>query len=305
MNKVGIIGQGHVGATTALVMAQRGQVGKLVLVDKNMKKAQSEQLDLQDQIALLPNDMTIEIQDYQAENWSQLSDLDALVFCPGKISALLDHGGERDYELGLTSQMVHEIAPKIKASGFNGVIVTITNPCDVIAKLLQEETGLAPQKIIGTGIGLETARMHRVVGKATHHNPHDVSGYVLGEHGDTLFVAWSSVKVAGQELSNWTLDLPQLTHDTANGGYEIFFGKEYTNNGIATIVNQIVEAVLTDAQVAMPVSSYDAQNDIYIGQVAVVGQTGVSAIVPVPLNESEQQAYQKSVAAIKANYAKV
>ena len=86
MNKVGIIGLGHVGATAALVMAQRGKVGKIVLVDKNQEKAQAEQVDLQDQIALLNTDTQVVLQDYEANNWEQLQDLDVLIFCAGQIA---------------------------------------------------------------------------------------------------------------------------------------------------------------------------------------------------------------------------
>ena len=105
MNKVGIIGLGHVGATAALVMAQRGKVGKIVLVDKNQEKAQAEQVDLQDQIALLNTDTQVVLQDYEANNWEQLQDLDVLIFCAGQIALLKDHGGQRDFELHMTSQI--------------------------------------------------------------------------------------------------------------------------------------------------------------------------------------------------------
>ncbi|UQS82750.1 L-lactate dehydrogenase [Bombilactobacillus folatiphilus] len=305
MNKVGIIGQGHVGATTSLVMAQRGKVGKIVIVDKNNAKAKSEQADLQDQIALLSTDTEIEVQDYNAEQWSKLKDLDIIIFCPGKISALLEHGGERDYELNLTSQMVHEIAPKIKASGFSGIIVTITNPCDVIARMLQEEIGVKTSQVIGTGTGLETARMHHAVGNATGHNYHDIQGYVLGEHGDKMFPAWSTVQVASQAINHFQLDLDKLAEDITDGGYTIFNGKHFTNNGIATWVNLIVEAILNDARIAMPVSAYDPNLKLYIGQVAIVRQTGIDEIVDLALNDHEQKAYQEAAQAIQANYNKV
>ncbi|MBA1393432.1 L-lactate dehydrogenase, partial [Lactobacillus sp. XV13L] len=278
MNKVGIIGLGHVGATAALVMAQRGKVGKIVLVDKNHEKARAEQMDLQDQITLLDTDTEVTVQDFEASKWDELTDLDVLIFCAGKISALKEHGGQRDYELHLTSKIVAEVAPKIKESGFNGVIINITNPCDVIARLLQEQTGLPTNQVLGTGTGLETARMHHAVAEATQHNYHDVTGYVFGEHGDTMFPVWSSVKVAGQPISAWNLDLDQLTQKIVTGGYTIFSGKEYTNNGIATCVNLITEAVLSNANRALPVTAYDADLKLYIGQLAVVNQKGIKAV---------------------------
>ncbi|RHW49930.1 L-lactate dehydrogenase [Bombilactobacillus bombi] len=305
MNKVGIIGLGHVGATTALIMAQRGKVGKIVLVDKNFDKARAEQVDLQDQISLLDTDTEVVLQDYTAQNWEELKDLDVLVFCAGKIALLKEHGGQRDFELQMTSKIVAEVAPKIKASGFNGVIINITNPCDVIARLLQEQTGLPKQQVLGTGTGLETARMHHAVGEATGHNYHDVTGYVFGEHGDTMFPVWSTVRVAGKPISEWKLDLKQLTQQIVTGGYTIFSGKEYTNNGITTWVNLITEAVLSNAKRALPVTVYDSQLNLYIGQLAVIGENGVQKVVDLPLTSEEQKQYQASAQAILQNYQKV
>ncbi|UQS83747.1 lactate/malate family dehydrogenase [Bombilactobacillus thymidiniphilus] len=305
MNKVGIIGLGHVGATTALLMAQRGKVGKMVLVDQNTAKVKSEQLDLQDQIAQLATDTSVVVQDYDSEQWDKITDLDVLIFCPGKIAALIDHGGNRDYELNITSQIVKEVAPKIKASKFAGIIVTITNPCDVIARLLQEQTGFDQQRIVGTGTSLETARMRHAVGAATGHNYHDVQGYVFGEHGDSMFPVWSSVQIAGKPITDFDVNLSQLKQQIVTGGYTIMDGKHYTNNGIATRANLTTEAILSDAKRALPVSAYDPDFKLYIGQLAIVGKNGIEKLVKLSLNKSEQHEYQIASKAIQANYEKV
>ncbi|NVY95723.1 L-lactate dehydrogenase [Lactobacillus sp. DCY120] len=305
MNKVGIIGIGHVGATSALIMAQRGHVGEIVLVDKKEAKVKAEQADLQDQIAILDTDTTITVQDYDAESWDQLQDADVIIFSAGQIEALADHGGQRDYELQVTSKIAREIAPKVKASGFNGVIVSITNPCDVIAQILQEEIGLDKSQVVGTGTGLETARMKHAVATATGYNYHDITGYVFGEHGDTMFPVWSSVKVAGQPITDFQLPLDDLTAKIVDGGYLVYRGKAYTNNGIATRANVTAEAILNDSHRAIPVSAYDEAKGLFVGQVAVLGRHGIEKVVPVPLNESEQELFDKSAAAIKANYDKV
>lgn len=305
MNKVGIIGLGHVGATTALLIAQRGKVGKIVLIDKNYEKARAEQADLQDQIALLNTDTQVILQDYQDNNWKQLQDLDVLIFCAGQIALLKDHGGQRDFELHITSQIVNQVAPKIKASGFNGVIVNITNPCDVIARLLQEQTGLETHQVLGTGTGLETARLHHAVGETINRNYHDITGYVFGEHGDTMFPVWSSVQIAGQSINNWSLNLDEITQKIVSGGYTIFSGKQYTNNGIATWVNLIIEAILSNANRALTVSAYDPLLKLYIGQLAIINQSGIRELIKLPLTKTEEQNYQTSAQTILENYRKV
>lgn len=305
MNKVGIIGLGHVGATTALVMAQRGKVGKLVLLDKNADKVKSEQVDLQDQITQLDTNTQVEIQDYDAPVYDKLKDLDVLIFSAGNIGVIAEHGGNRDFELNLTSKIAKELAPKIKASGFNGVLLSITNPCDVIVRILQENTGLPKNQVFGTGTNLETARMHHAVANATGYDYHDIQGYVFGEHGDTMFPVWSSVRVAGQSIDSFNLKLDELTKDTVSGGYIIMNGKHYTSNGIATAANNITDKILSDSHQSLPVSAYDKNKKLYIGQLATIGKNGIEKIVPVPLTQKEKALYDDSAKAIQTNYDKV
>ncbi|WP_207694644.1 L-lactate dehydrogenase [Enterococcus sp. DIV0212c] len=295
MRKVGIIGLGHVGATLAYTLVTENLVDELVLIDKDEKLAVSEEYDLLDAQVFLTGKTKITIQDYEA-----LNDAAVIVFCAGQISALGDDG-DRFKELEITSKIVEEVAPKIKESGFKGIILTITNPCDVIAAYMQKLTGFETNKVFGTGTMLDTARMKQAVSRNLSIDSRNVGGYVYGEHGDSQFVAWSSVTVGDQPLATWNreLDLDALDEDVRAGGWNAFAGKGYTSYGIATCAARLIRMVLNDSKTIVPVSAYSKQVDTYYGQPVVIGKNGVESCVDCPLTEKEQDSLASSIKIIK------
>ncbi len=295
MRKVGIIGLGHVGATLAYTIVTENLVDELVLIDKNEKLAISEEYDLLDAQVFLTGKTKIIIQDYQA-----LRDASVIVFCAGQISAL-GEDGDRFRELEITSRIVEETAPKIKQSGFNGIIVTITNPCDVIAAYMQKLTGFDTNQVFGTGTMLDTARMQQAVSRNVSIDSRNVGGYVYGEHGDSQFVAWSTVTIGDRPLLAWDseLDLNQLDEAVRAGGWNAFAGKGYTSYGIATCASRLIRMILNDAKTIVPVSAYDDQMDSYYGQPVVIGKNGIESFISCPLTEKEQNSLKESVQIIK------
>ncbi|NLU24703.1 MAG: L-lactate dehydrogenase, partial [Clostridiales bacterium] len=128
--KVGVVGLGHVGAHVAYSLAVQGIADELVLVDQNEKKAESERQDLSDAAAYLPHRVRVSVGDF-----SDLGDCDVLVNCVGKID-LLRGNHDRVTEMDFTIPAVNGYVAKIKASGFDGVVVNITNPCDIVTRQL-------------------------------------------------------------------------------------------------------------------------------------------------------------------------
>ena len=193
--KIAIIGLGHVGAAIAHGLVTTNGADELIFIDTNSAKAEAEALDFQDAAANLKYDVHIVVNDWQA-----LNDADIVISTLGQIS-LQKTGqatGDRFVELQFTKQQVRGVADKIVASGFHGVLVVVTNPVDVITALYQRFTGFPANRVIGSGTLLDTARMQRAVGVALGVNPKSVSGYNLGEHGNSQFTAWSTVRVHGE-----------------------------------------------------------------------------------------------------------
>ncbi|MBC1411860.1 L-lactate dehydrogenase [Listeria welshimeri] len=293
--KVGIIGAGHVGSDVAFSLVTQGICDEIILIDKVEAKAESEALELRDM-----SSMTHFYTAVTANDWEGLKEADVIIMAVGPETLLRQ---DRMEELVETSRSVAEIVPKILATGFEGIFVNITNPCDVITMLIQKITGFDHSRVFGTGTSLDTARMRRVVGETLHINPKSVEGYVLGEHGESQFVAWSTVKIGGVHITDYktetTLDLPALKDTVRFGGWNILTGKGWTSFGIATATANIVGALLSDAKQVFPLAVFSEQTNTYIGQPAIIGANGVIDILEPSLTKEEQANFSNSAAVIR------
>jgi len=179
--KVGIIGAGHVGADVAFSLVTQGLCDVIILLDEDEPKATSQALELRDMASLIASRVKVSANDY-----SELHDADVVVIAVGPKTLLRE---DRLEELAETRAAVREVIPQVIASGFGGVFLNITNPCDVITQIVQQVSGFPHGQVLGTGTSLDTARMKRVVGEFFGFDPKSVTGYVMGEHGESQFVA--------------------------------------------------------------------------------------------------------------------
>ncbi|WP_294605411.1 L-lactate dehydrogenase [uncultured Lactobacillus sp.] len=295
-NKIGIIGNGHVGSTIAQQLILTGLVDDLVMIDVNEAKVRADQLDFQDAMANLKHHTTITINDYSA-----LKDADIVISAFGNIE--LEAGGERFAELNYNRERIGDIAESIKKSGFNGILLAITNPVDAITNMYQELTGLPRKHVIGTGTLLDTARMKRAVGELMNVDPRSVEGFNLGEHGNSQFTAWSTVKVLEKPVTEVAeakhLKLEDLNDEIKFGGQTVYKGKQYTNYGISAAVTRLVETIQSDAHTEMPVSNYQEKYGTYLSYPAIVGRDGIIQTVELTLTDEEEKKLQASAATIK------
>lgn len=295
-NKIGIIGDGHVGSTVAQQLILTGLVDDLVMIDVNEAKVRADQLDFQDAMANLKHHTTITINDYSA-----LKDADIVISAFGNIE--LEAGGERFAELNYNRERIGDIAEAIKKSGFNGILLAITNPVDAITNMYQELTGLPRKHVIGTGTLLDTARMKRAVGELMNVDPRSVEGFNLGEHGNSQFTAWSTVKVLEKPVTEVAqakhLKLEDLNDEIKFGGQTVYKGKQYTNYGISAAVTRLVETIQSDAHTEMPVSNYQEKYGTYLSYPAIVGRDGIIQTVELTLTDEEEKKLQASAATIK------
>ncbi|QUN06611.1 hypothetical protein KDN34_03925 [Shewanella yunxiaonensis] len=302
MNRhVAIIGCGHVGADVAFSLVTQNLVDHLSLFDIKDAKAASEQLELQDMAAHIGSRVHIDHNDEQ-----QLSCADIVIMAVGPSKT---ETSNRLRELAETSASVATWAPKLQAAGFDGVLINITNPCDVITMSLARRLALPEGRVFGTGTSLDSARMKRVVGKLLDVDPASVDGYVLGEHGESQFVAWSSVRVGGLSFSQWpqaeTADCAQMEADIRRGGWDVLSGKGWTSFGIATAAAKLVDAVFSDAHRVYAVSAIDQRFGVHIGQPALIGRCGVIRTIPIPLPAAEAEKYAASATVIATAFQKI
>ncbi|MBI0022438.1 MULTISPECIES: L-lactate dehydrogenase [Lactobacillus] len=294
--KIGIIGDGHVGCTIAHELIISGLVDDLVMIDVNEGKVNADAVDFEDAMANLPYHTNVVVNDYDA-----LKDAEVLISTLGKIS--LETKGDRFQELEYNKKQLQPITESIKKSGFNGILLVISNPVDAITNLYQQLTGLPKEHVLGTGTLLDTARMKKVVAKKFNVDPRSISGFALGEHGDSQFTAWSTVKVLEQPITelaksaSWSLD--DLEDEIKTGGQTVFMGKHYTNYGVSAAAVRIVRAILTDSHTELPVSSYQEKYGTYMSYPTIVGRNGIEAKIELALTPEEEELLEQSAQAIK------
>ena len=275
--RIGIIGLGHVGSTVAYTLCLQGLADELVLLDKNKMKVQAEYLELSDTIHNLPNKAVL-IKDDDAA----LKTADIIIFCAGDIT-VLENATDRLAELRVTSKIVEDVAPKIVQSGFSGVLISVTNPCDVIALYLAELTGVDKRKVIGSGTLIDTNRLMYRSGRD------DV--LVIGEHGE----------------SQVALDVPDVIEKlAAKTGWEIYAAKQHTAFGIASSVARIISVLEQDTGELLPISSYDESVGCYYSTLAKLSlEQGVVERVIPSLSSTERKRLQVSIQTIKGNYDRI
>lgn len=295
MRKIGIIGMGHVGATVAFSLFTHGIADELVLIDKNEDKVSAEYNDLHDTLARNNYYVNVRMQD-----WDALKDADVVITAFGDIAATVKTG-DRFGEFKINAKNAREVGKKLKEIGYKGVIINISNPCDAVSQILQQTTGLKKNRVFGTGTFLDTARMQRIVGEKLGQDPHNVEGYVLGEHGSSQFTAWSTVrvnnKIALQLFSE--KDQEEISAQSNKNSFIVAKGKGYTSYAIATCAVLLTQAVFSDAGLYAPISVYDPEFKTYIGYPAIIGRDGIEKLIQLKLTEEEHQKLVNSANKIK------
>ena len=303
--KVGVIGLGHVGAHVAYSLAVQGIADELVLVDMKEQKLASEVQDLRDAAAYLPHRVTVNPGDF-----ADLGDCDVIVNSVGKIELLETH--DRLTEMDFTIAAVRGYVDKIKASGFNGVLINITNPCDIVTRELAMGLGLPKGRVFGTGTGLDTSRLLSALNRQTGIDHKSITAYMMGEHGALQFAPWSCVSFRGMPLDElaktdekFRFDRDALQKESIGGGWVTYAGKQCTEYGICTTAARMVHIVLHDEKVIMPASmeldGEYGETGLFAGVPCLIGKDGVEQIIELPLTDEEKAKFHDCCEGIRKN----
>lgn len=306
--KVGIIGMGHVGSHAMNAVANLGIANELVLYDIDEAKATSECWDIFDTMSMLPHDLYVHTSDIEG-----LSDCDVIIHAAGKIS-LLYGSTDRSLELKYTVPAVHTWAEPLKKTGFDGCVINISNPCDVVTREIAMILDLPEGRVFGTGTGLDTARLLARLRDRTGVDSHSIVAYMMGEHGNAQFAPWSIVNFRGMPLDEmakqndaFAFDRDKMEHSARMGGWDVFSGKKCTEYAIGLIAARMAGFVLNDEKAVQTASCHltgqYGQEDIYVGAPAIIGAGGVEHIMELPLTSTELQRFDECCKSIRENMA--
>ena len=302
MAKVTVVGAGNVGATCANVLALNKIADTVVMLDVKQGVAEGKAIDMLQTTQTLGFETKIVgvTSDYAAT-----ADSDVIVVTSG---IPRKPGMTREELIGTNANIVKSVVLSCLEHSPNAIFVIVSNPMDTMTYLALKATGLPKNKVIGMGGALDSSRFKYYLGQALNANPSQVSGCVIGGHGDTTmiplkrFATYNGAPVS-EILPADALD--KVVSDTMVGGATLtgLLGTSawYAPGAAAAYV---VESIIYDYKRVIPscvsLEGEYGQKDICIGVPAVIGRNGFEAIVDVKLNEEEKALFAKSADAVRA-----
>lgn len=299
-NKVVVIGCGNVGMSYVYALLnQRSKVNEVALIDLDTKRVEGEVMDLNHCLAFAPDKMNIHIGTYE-----DCCDAKIVVIAAGATQKVGETRMDLIYK---NSKIFKDIIGKVVEEGFHGIFLVATNPLDVMTYLTYKYSGFSTHKVIGTGTSLDTARLRYLIGEKLGIGPKNIHAYVMGEHGDSEFVPWTNATVGLQNINKFLSDdeMIQISEEVKNAGYEIIERKGATYYGIGMCLVSITNAILGDLNSIITVSTYDKDNDVYVGLPTILDKNGAKGRVFVDLTDEEEGKLQHSIDVIKEAIKKV
>ena len=300
--KVMLVGDGAVGSSYAYAMALQGIAEEFGIIDVVKERTEGDALDLLDATGY-----TYPKKIYSAE-YSDCKDADLVVITAG---APQKPGETRLDLVNKNLRILSTIVKPVVESGFQGIFLVAANPVDILTYATWKFSGFPKERVLGSGTSLDTARLRVAMADLTGiKDPRSMHAYIMGEHGDSEFAAYSSASIGSLPFLDWAKEhdvsketLDKIEDDVRNKAYEIINKKGATFYGVAAALARISKAILRDEDTVLPVSAYmDGQygiDDVYIGTPAVVCADGIKQVIEVPLNEEEQAKMTESAKTLK------
>lgn len=306
VHKLVLIGLGHVGSAVLTQALAMNIAGEIACIDIKNDVAKGEALDAMHANACnyVPHTKVY------AADFSACKDAD-LIICSGGPSIL---PGEHLDRLALAGRNIHvigEIMTEVTKYTTDAPFIMITNPLDITTYLAATKFGYKKGRLFGTGTSLETFRFKHILGAHYQVDPKDIQGFILGEHGNSAFAAWSSISIGGvrfQDLDTYLqpqapTDKEAIGKEVVKTAYDVLLGKGWTNSGIAMVACRIARAVLFDEKSILPVSvpfdgEYGIEN-VALSLPSIVGKDGVEKRLLIPLTEEEEVKLKFSADSVK------
>jgi L-lactate dehydrogenase len=304
--RIGIVGLGWVGASTAISILHRGIARELWLDDVRDGLAQAEALDLAHGASFYPPCAV-----RQAPVAEMAVHCDAIVIAAGK-GAL--PGQSRLDALTVTAGIARDLGHRLR--GAKGIVVVVTNPVDVMTQLIAEASGLPAARVIGSGTVLDTSRLRHVLAQRLRIDERSVHAYVLGEHGDSQVAVWSSAMIGGvplRRLPGWQpAEEPKIAESVRKAAYEIVAKKGATNHAIGLVTATLLQSVLRDERRLLTVSRVHAADpatvallggdSVALSLPTVVGKGGAEQVLLPELDAAEVAALGRSASLLRKAY---
>ncbi len=305
--KIAIIGIGSVGSAVATAVKSTGLAHEIVLYDRDGMRARAAAEDLGHASAF-----SYDIKITAASNYRAVRGSDIVIIAAG---ANQKPGETRMDLLHKNALVIQDIIPRVMevVDTKTVKIVVVTNPLDVMVMLAQKLSKLPASRVIGTGTMLDSARFKIILSRQLGISTRSITSYVLGEHGDSSVVNWSSVCIGGIGLDDFCkqskITLPATTrktieHRVKNAAYEIIQGRGATWDGIGAAVADLLYAIINDERRILTTSIIDGigKNAVAMSLPRVVGNAGVLMNLKSKMSAEESANLRKSGKIIRRNF---
>ncbi|KAH6883408.1 lactate dehydrogenase/glycoside hydrolase [Alternaria rosae] len=297
-SSIAILGAGDVGATIAYSLIMNPVAGDILLVDPKEEVRDAQVADLSD--ATFHGNTSTRI---RAGTHKEAGQCDIVVIAAG---AKQKKGESRTDLIGRNKSILESAISDMKPFREDTVLLLVANPVDVLTYFAQEYSGLPKSQVIGSGTFLDSARLRGILASKAEVAASSIEAYVLGEHGESQFVAWSLASIGGVPLSSalsskqsGALDKNAIAEETKNKATSIIENKGATNYGIGGVAASICKSIIFDEKIVRPVSTYQKDLGVCLSMPVVLGRKGVVRGVQMPLDKEERGKLEGSAKALK------
>ena len=296
--KIVIIGAGHVGSHCASALAMDGTAKEIVLLDRDQEKAQAQSFDVADSVSFLQHPATV-----RAGSYEDCRDADIVVVAVGKARI---PGQTRLDLLADSVVMARDVADHLNEVQYRGIVITITNPADIIADCMRKRMEAKRWRVFGTGTLLDTARLLRILSEETGVDRRSIQAFALGEHGDSSMIPFSSITIGGIPLAQYPdMNKAHILERTRGIGMDIINGKGSTEFGIGSALTTMVRTILRDEKRILPASvlleGEYGQREVHCGVPCLIGRNGIEKIMQLDLTTEEATQLDASCQVIKTH----
>lgn len=299
--KIAVIGAGFVGSTTAHWAAQK-ELGDVVLLDVNEGAAIGKSLDLVQSAPIENFDSKVK----GTSNYADIKDSDVVIITAGMPRK---PGMSRDELVGINAKIVKDVCAGIKANAPNSVVIVVCNPMDVMAVYAKQQLGFPRERVIGMGGCLDSARFRAFIAEELNVSVKDVTGVVLGNHGDAMIPVVRTAAVGTTPIMDLlSMDkINAIVARTKQAGAEIGghlkTGSAYYAPSRGAV--EMAEAILKDQKRVLPVAvelngEFGVKDGLMVGVLAKLGGAGMEQIIDFKMNADEKAEFDKSVEAVRS-----
>lgn len=308
--KVVIIGAGNVGSHVAMNLMVEQYADEIVFLDVREDAARAQVADLKDMLTATRRHVHIRVGSYD-----DCADASFIVMTAGRSRR---PGETRLQMLESTFAILDGIVNPIRESGFDGILICVSNPADVVTEYFYRNLNLPRTRVFGTGTSLDTIRLRRHIASIVNVDRDQVEAFCMGEHGDSSFIPKTHVSIGGIPVEEYLgihpdlsehLNYDALTERVHKAGGQIVSGKGSTEFGIGAIVAMHIASILHNERLITPLSVHlegeYGEKDVSVGAPCILGREGVQEILTLDLSPEERAAMASSCDVIRGAFAKI